>query len=90
MSGSKVRLATKRTAARKQVCKLSRRYRVAPGQGRQKVRQAGGYRVQKQARVKPGRTRKRRIAKSRRTGKPLVDLETHTRRTGTERQETKG
>jgi hypothetical protein len=45
----------------------SRRYRVAD---RLVVK------VQKQARVKTRRTRKRRNAKSRRTGKPLVDLET--------------
>ena len=50
--------------------------RQARGQGRQNG-QAGGYRVQKQERVKTGRTRKRINAKSRRTGKPLVDLETY-------------
>ena len=36
--------------------------RKARGQGRQNG-QAAGYRVQKQARVKTGRTRKRRIVK---------------------------
>jgi hypothetical protein len=56
--------------------------RQARGQGRQNG-QAGGYRVQKQVRVKTGRTRKRRIAKSR-TGKRWLTWK-HTRRTGTER-----
>jgi hypothetical protein len=50
--------------------------RQARGQGRQKG-QAGGCKVQKQARVKTRRTRKRRNAKSRRTGKLLDDLETY-------------
>jgi hypothetical protein len=60
--------------------------RQARGQGRQKW---SGRRVQKQARVKTGRTGKGRIAKAGEREKPLVDLE-HTRQTGTERQETKG
>ena len=51
--------------------------RQARGQGRPNG-QAGGYRVQKRARVKTGRTRKKRITKAGVRGKTLVDLE-HTR-----------
>jgi hypothetical protein len=63
----------------------SRRYKVAD----RLEFKAGGYRVQKQARVKTVRTRKRRIAKAGEWEKMLLDLE-HTKRTGTERQETQG
>jgi hypothetical protein len=42
--------------------------RQARGQGRQNG-QAGGYKVQKQARVKTGRTRKRRMQKAGGRGK---------------------
>jgi hypothetical protein len=48
----------------------------ARGQGRQNG-QAGGYKVQKQARGKTREDRQKENAKSRRTGKPLVDLETY-------------
>ena len=51
--------------------------------------QAGGYKVQKQARVKTGRTRKRRMQKSGEREKRWLTWK-NTRRTGTERQETQG
>ena len=58
------------------------------GQGRQNG-QAGGYKVQKQARVKTGRTRKRRMQNAGEPEKRWLTWK-HTRRTGTERQETQG
>jgi hypothetical protein len=41
------------------------------------IQRVGKYKVQKQARVKTGRTRKRRMQKAGEWGKPLVDLETY-------------
>ena len=62
--------------------------RQAHGQGRQNG-QAGGNNVQKQARVKTGRTRKRRMQKAGEQENLLLTWK-HIRQTGTERQETPG
>jgi hypothetical protein len=62
--------------------------RQAHGQGRQNG-QAAGYKVQKQARVKIGKTRKRRMQKSGEREKRWLTWK-NTRQTGTERQETQG
>ena len=51
--------------------------------------QAGRYKVQKQARVKTVRTRKRRMSKAGEQ-ENLWLIWKHTRQTGTERQETQG
>ena len=69
----------------------SRRYNVADkarGQGRQNG-QAGRYRVQKQATVKTGRTKKGRMQKAEERGNHWLTWK-HTRQTCTERQETPG
>ena len=60
--------------------------RQARGQGRQNG-QVGGYKVQKQARVKTGRTSKRRMQKAGEWGKRWLTWK-HTRQT--ERQDTQG
>ena len=62
--------------------------RQARGQGRQNG-QAGGYKVQKQARVKTRRIRKRRMQKAGERENRWLTWK-HTRQTGTERQETQG
>ena len=62
--------------------------RRACGQGRQNG-QAGGYKVQKQARVKTRRTIKRRMQKAGEQENRWLTWKP-TRQTGTERQETQG